>query len=231
MLEYRRTGGRQPSDFEVLRVGDDGAFTLWRTIAVASNPPTPIGRFAGSLSEDEAGPLRDAAAGVRGHNLQLELPPGSAVERIATAGAVGTIPHSAEPDGAWGVLVAQCRGLLTALTDRPQAALALEVAPDGGLARLVHRGQQPLSVDPESLKVHAVLWEGYEQRGDWRWQASQEPAEVEAGPGWSLDLPFDHGLTTTATAELGVTVEVQVFAGEDEGWLVCVLETPHPAMR
>jgi len=232
MLSYRRTGGHQPSDYETLDVEEDGTFRMWRTIAHASSPPTPVGSFAGTVPPDELEALRaDSAAVGKAGDLQLQMPPGSAVERIRVAGATATLPHSGEPDGAWGMLVSRCRRLLVVLTEQPRAALALHLSEDGRKVELGHLGTEPLLLDASTIAVRAVLWIGYEQAGSWEWRASGEPSDVEATPGWRSPLPFEHGLEPTETARLAAYVDVQVFAGEDEGWLVCSLETSHPAQE
>jgi hypothetical protein len=40
--------------------------------------------------------------------------------------------------------------------------------------------------------------------------------------------PFEHGLEPSGTGGLSASVQVQVLAGENEGWLMCVLQTPRP---
>jgi hypothetical protein len=230
LLSYRRTGGHQPSDFETLDVEEDCSFRMWRTIARATNPPTPIGSFAGELPGTDLEALRaDIETTGKAGNLELPMPPGSAVEQVRIAGATATLPHSGEQEGAWGGFVTRCRGLLVSLTEQPRAALALRLLEEGRAAELVHLGTEPLLLDPSTIAVRTVLWKGYEQLGSWEWRASGEPSDAEAGPGWSMPLPFDHGLEQTETARLAAYVDVQVFAGEDEGWLVCSLQTPHPA--
>ena len=54
--------------------------------------------------------------------------------------------------------------------------------------RLVHRGSDPLTLDLTTVAVQAYFWRGYYEPAG---QASEVLAgeRVEAGPGWTLDLP------------------------------------------
>ena len=57
---------------------------------------------------------------------------------------------------------------LDGLTDRPLAAVALEVADDGTRARMVHRGSEPIEVDVSALRIAVLAWQGYyEPAGTW----------------------------------------------------------------
>ncbi len=229
LLSYRRTGGHQPADFETLEIEEDGSFRMWRTIARASRPPTSVGRFAGTVPHEELDALRSRIqpAGAEG-DLEMQMPPGSAVERVRVAGGVATLPHGAEPEGAWAGLVSRCRALLATLTSQPLAAIGLQLSADGQQVELVHLGTEPVLLDPSTIVVRATVREGSRQVGEWGWSANGEPSDLEAAPGWSMPLPFEHGLEETDRARLAVYVDVQVFAGEDEGWLLCSLQTSHP---
>jgi hypothetical protein len=227
LLAYRRTGGLQPSDHETLDIEGDGHFRMWRTIAPATNPPTPVGRFAGKVPPGELEALEaETEEAGRAGDLRMEMPPDSAVEQLRIADATATLPHSGEPNGPWGRLVGRCRSFLVSLTEQPRAALALRVSEGGRHAELVHLGAEPLLLDPSTVTVRAVLREEQEQLAAWSAAVGGEPSDVEARPGWTFPLPFEHGLEPSVTAKLSTTVQVQVLASEDEGWLMCVLQTP-----
>jgi hypothetical protein len=58
------------------------------------------------------------------------------------------------------------------------------------VARLVHRGTDPVRLDLASVAVRATAWRGYyEPAGEWSGVIAG-PGEIEAGPGWSYDLPL-----------------------------------------
>jgi hypothetical protein len=201
LLSYRRQGGAPPPDRELLEVSGEGAFTMWRTIARAFDPPTPVGRFAGTLTADGLDRLRAAAGEAeRAGDLSEEMPAGSAVEETTVGKRTATLPHTASPDGPWGALVDQVRRLLVDLTAQPRAAVGLRLG-DG--LQLVHLGGEPLRLGLGQVEVRAILWDAYEQRGTWRWAGALAQEPVDAVPGWTLELPFAHGLA--GAGELAAT--------------------------
>jgi hypothetical protein len=220
LVSYRRHGGRPPPDRELLEVSDDGSFSMWRTIARAFDPPAPIGRFAGTLDPGALERLQAAAEdAARAGDLTEELPAGSAVEETAVGKRTATLPHTASPNGPWGELLGQVRPLLVELTGQPRAAVGLRL---GEGLQLVHLGAEPLRLGLGQVEVRAILWEGYEQRGTWRWAGALSPDPVDAGPGWMLEVPFEHGLE--GAGEL--VAYVDLMADDGDGWLTCSLQTP-----
>ena len=140
LVSYRRQGGHPPPDRELLEVSPDGSFTMWRTIARAFDPPTPVGRFAGTIDPDTLERLRAATEDAeRAGDLTEELPAGSAVEETAVGKRRATLPHTASPDGPWGQLLRRVRPLLVELTASPQAAVGLRL---GDELRLVQLGAE-----------------------------------------------------------------------------------------
>ena len=190
-VSITRSGGRTaPPDKERLEVGDDGSFTMWRSV----RSPV-VGRFAGMLPESDAARLRALAEAA----AAAEVPPGKQLpgaptETVVVDGASLRTGSSNEPGGPWGELIGALRPLLRSLVSQPRAAIALEVAEGGASARLAHRGDTPVGVDLTGLSVRTVVWRpGWENGGEW---AADAPGPVvEAGPGWAHDLPFGHGLT------------------------------------
>jgi hypothetical protein len=206
-----RSGGRTaPPDRERLEIADDGTFTMWRSVRSPA-----VGRFAGRLDGPNAERMRGLAAAA----AALDPPagkqlPGAATETITVDGVSLRTGSSGGPDGPWGDLVGALRALLRELVTQPAAAIALEVANDGSSAKLVHRGEDEIDVDLSALTVRAVVWgPGWEQRGEW---SSDEggPARTTAGPGWSYDLPFGHGLTVNPGDALHAFARFGLFDGD-----------------
>lgn len=204
-ISYARSGA---ADRESLAVADDGALRIWRSVGASA-----AGRFGGTLDDAEARELSDLATDLaEDPPPSPTLRPGAPRETVRLDGG-DPIDLGSQPTGGW----LQLRDLLRALLDRrdePAAAIALEVAHDHGAARLVHRGPEPLRIDTAAAAVSTVTWGGhYEQRGSWSGTV-QGGGVAEAGPGWVLDLPFDHGTTPGADEVLHTTVALRLYDGE-----------------
>jgi len=194
-IHFRRSGGmKPPPDRENLQIEDDGSFSLWRSVGWTTSPPTAAGRFEGRLEAAERQKLdKLVKAAAKGDNLQMKVKPDGAIDRLQLGQKSAVLGANDDADEPWYALVELLRELLGDLTRAPKAAVALKVAPDGQSAHLVHQGQEALRLDLSNLTVRAVLWEGYLNQGDWRAkEAAGASAPVTAGPGWSLELPFDH---------------------------------------
>jgi hypothetical protein len=215
-IEFQRTGGMPPADREYLKIEQDGSFSLWRSIGWTTSPPTPVGRFAGKLGQEEQARLQNLIEVVSlTGNLQLKASPDSSIDRIKTGSVNATLGANDEADEPWGSLIEQLREWLGDLTRSPRAAVALQVAPDGQSARLVQQGEQALRLDLSELTVRAVLWEGYLTIEDW-WAKipSQELGEINTGSGWVLELPFQHNFTVGQEQEVIAYVTFTIY---DEG--------------
>ena len=97
------------------------------------------------------------------------------------------------------------------MVDSPRAAVALEA---GSPPRLVHRGTDPLELDLTTVAVQAYFWKGYYEPAG---QASEVLAgeRVEAGPGWTLDLPaldppLGDDITTHVTVDFAIVANGNV---------------------
>lgn len=217
-IRYTRSGGRTPPrDREILEIDTEGAFTMWRSVGSATHPPTPIGRFAGQLDAQEQKKIQQAAAkAAKAGDLKLKPPPGAATDSITVGEAQARLGANDKAEGDWAGLIEGLRRLLGELTASPEAAIALKVEKRGQAARLVHQGSAEIQLDLSGLTVRAVLWEGHNKNGDWR--AKELPAgadsKVKAGPGWSFDLPFDHGFKVTSGQEVVAYVTFAAFEGE-----------------
>ena len=212
MLRFHVVGGRgEPRSDEHLEVDGD-RFSLWRSAGV----PT-VGRFAGSLPADVVGDIASASEEIaREEPPVVEMPPDAALETLELPDApVALLGQGVEPPGALGRLVVRLRGLMDELTDQPVAAVGLEIDEGWTGARLVHRGSDPVQVDVSELRVSVYAWKGYyEPAGRWQRGPIALEAAAEAGPGWSVDLPFDHDLPTGQSHSLQVAVDFRLLDGE-----------------
>lgn len=210
VVTFRRSGGRAgPREQEDLAVHADGSFTIWRAVNAG-----PIGRFGGALDGADADAVRAAvaaAAGTAGPPASMVL---DAVSETVTIGQERvTVGRHDVPDGPWGDLFVLLRRLVDQGTDQPVAAVALETDARGTFARLVQRGPDALEVDLSRVTIGAQAFgPGYSIHGRWS-------TVVEAGgrgpatPGWTLDLPFEHGLEVSDGRVVQVRVEFVAYDG------------------
>ena len=218
LIHYVRAGGRTPPrDRERLAIFKDGTFWMWRSVSVASQPVTPVGRFAGRLP----GPLHQALLRLtetaeKAGPVSLTPPPDASIETLRLGGVQARLGAHQEPPGPWGELVSLLRRALSELAGQPVSAVDLVVSADAQAARLVHLGAEPIRLDLSSLQVRAVLWKGFRKEGDWR-LAGRDPAlpgQVEAAPGWSFNLPFNHGLALSPGRTIAAYVIFTLFDGK-----------------
>ncbi len=209
-VTFRRSGSRAgPREQEDLAIGADGSFRAWRAVNAG-----PIGRFGGALADADATAVREAVAAVDA----TPVPPASmvldAVSETVTIGALHmTVGRHDVPDGPWGDIVVLLRRLLDQGADQPVAAIALETDERGTFARLVHRGAEALELDLSRVAIGAqVFGPRYSIEGRWSTDV-QAGSRGPVGPGWSLALPFDHGLAVAATSVVQVRVEFVAYDG------------------
>jgi hypothetical protein len=134
-------------------------------------------------------------------------------ETVTIATVHATVGRHDVPDGPWGDIFILLRRLLDQGADQPRAAVALETDDRGTFARLVHRGTEALDIDLSRVVIGAqVFGQGYSIEGRW---STEEAAgrRGPVGPGWSLDLPFDHGLEVAADRVVQVRVEFVAYDG------------------
>lgn len=206
LLRYGRAGGRAPSDDESLEVATDGAWTARRTVGGRR-----IGRFAGRLPEKQLAALaRDAARAAGAGDAEVPTPRHGATETLETGGAVLRLGSNERAQGGWRPLVEWARSFVKGVvTSEPVAVLALEA--DVAAARLVLVGTEPIEVDPGSIAIRVALVAPDGTRlGDWQAGSGAEPGWARAEAGWTLDLPFGHGLSPGAGEFLQVRVVVRV---------------------
>jgi hypothetical protein len=209
-VTFRRSGSRvTPREQEDLAVRADGSFAIWRAVNAG-----PIGRFGGTLADPDGAAVREAVAtagSAAGPPAFMVL---DAVSETVTIGRVNvTVGRHDVPDAAWGDLFVLLRRFLDEGTDRPLAAVALETDARGTFARLVQRGPDALEVDLSRVTLGAqVFGPGYSTHGQWS-TVVQAGGRGPVGPGWSLDLPFDHGLELTADRVVQVRVEFVAYDG------------------
>jgi hypothetical protein len=216
-ISYRRSGGRRPPrDNESLHIDDKAGFTMWRSVGAATYPATPIGRFAGTLDSETTEALaKEGASAVAAGNLSLTPKPDGSLETIAVDSVLASLGANDDPKGPWQPLVSRLRQLLGELTTQPLAAVTVRVEQEGTSAQLVHLGTEPLRLDLSALTVRAVLWQNHSVKGDWRAPNPGIPGEITAEPGWSLNLPFEHGFDVPEGASVRVYVTFSVLDGNN----------------
>ena len=200
---YRNDGSTTPATAEYVELFDDGRFTGWR-----SNAPA-VGWFAGGLAAAECDEVRGLIADLGGATPGRP-PPGAATETLELPGVDPLVVTGVDGDGPLGPLVDRARRLLDEMVGSPRAAVALEV---DSPPRLVHRGTDPLQLDLSTVALRAYYWKGYYEPAG---EASEVLAgeRVEAGPGWTLDLPaLDAPPGDDITTH--VTVDLAIVAGDN----------------
>jgi hypothetical protein len=209
LLHLGRAGGTAPSDDEVLDVAADGSWTSRRTVGGKR-----VGRFAGTLDDRAlAGLRRDVERAAAAGDARVPTPHNGATESFEVDGASLLTGSNEDAPAGWRPLVKRARTfLLEGAIEGPVAAL--ELVADLATARIVHAGTEPVEVDPASLKVQvARVGPDGARLGDWARGSGDEPGWAPAGPGWTLDLPFDHGLDPNPGEVLQVRVELRVRDG------------------
>ncbi|MFI5894000.1 hypothetical protein ACIA5D_28260 [Actinoplanes sp. NPDC051513] len=180
-------GSQSPAVAESVEVADDGAISGWRSVSAGG-----VGWFAGQLPAGELAEVRALVDAVGA--APSAIPPPDAAEEVLELEATGPVAIAGIGDGPgdWARLATASRRLLDRLTDFPRAAVAVGQGKTN-IARLVHRGTDPVRVDLGTVAVRATAWRGYyEPAGDWSGMI-EGPGEVEAGPGWTYDIPIGIG--------------------------------------
>lgn len=215
LIQYTRTGGRlPPRDRERLVIYRDGSFEMWRSIGAASQPPSPVGRFQGVVpAELFSALMAQVAAAEASGDLSVTPPPDASIDHIQLGKAQARMGLHDQPAGPWGFLAEALRQALGRLTDQPLAALGLQVSSTGDSAWLFHLGTQNLKVILRNLQVRAVLWNQHRKEGDWR-QNVNGPDAVDAQPGWSFQLPFEHGFEAAPGFVVAAYVTAALLDGD-----------------
>jgi len=194
-------GSQSPAVAESVEVGGDGEISGWRSVSAGG-----VGWFAGRLPAAELAEIQALIEAAGPPPAPVPAPPESAEEvlELQTADPV-SIAGLPDGPGGWERLATTARRLLDRLTDFPRAAIG--VRPGG----LVHLGADPVRLDLGTIAVRATAWRGYyEPAGDWS-GVIVGPGEVEAGPGWTYDVP--HGLDPREDAVVHLTVDFAVLSG------------------
>jgi hypothetical protein len=215
-VTFSRTSDEPPPLLrERVEIRDDGAWTAWLSTGPA------VGRFGGPA--DPAAPgarilaLAEATAGVAppdGGKPAFD----ATIDRVTVDGRTLAIEYRQDVDGPWGELLLECRSFLDAAASHPLAAVALAIAaPDR--ARLEHRGSETIGVDLGGARAEGTVWT---ESGEFltRGTARLDGGLVDAGPGWSVDVPLQ-GLDANKPGSLVVSMELTVF--DDEGPVVAQL--------
>jgi hypothetical protein len=225
---YGRTGGfgAGPPEAEFLSVEDDGRLEIRRTTGTPA-----VGLFGGRLvGEDLDLVLELAAAAEAAGPVEKPILPDASILTVTAGSATALFGAGSMEQGAWTDLVHALEWWLDRRLDEPVAAVELVLGADGRSARLEQAGSEPVAVDLSSLAVKAVLWKGYYELVA-EWNAASAPgadARMTVEPGWTVDVPFEHGLelgpgrTLHASATFGLAVR--------DGPLVPVLASVAPAI-
>jgi hypothetical protein len=199
---------------------------MWRTIARASRPPSPIGRFAGTLPAERLSSLRTAAAAcAKAHAVSIAPAPGASTDRVRVGSKTASWGDDQTPAAPWDRLATVLRTLLSELASSPRAAVTVEVH-DGRRAWLRHVGTEGIELDLSGATVRAVQWEDGVATGQWQ-SGVEGPRSATAEPGWAYELPFAHDLPAGSL----VTAHVDnLLAFDGEFWRACSVQTD-PALR
>ncbi|WP_433379128.1 hypothetical protein ACQPZX_12925 [Actinoplanes sp. CA-142083] len=182
-------GSQSPAVAESVEVAEDGTISGWRSVSGGG-----VGWFAGQLPAGELAEVRALVDAAGPAPSPVPPPPPDAGDEVLELEATGPVSIAGISDGPgdWPRLAAGSRRLLDRLTDFPRAAVTVEPA-DPSVARLLHRGADPLRLDLGTIAVRATAWVGYyEPAGDWS-GVIEGPGEIEAGPGWTYDIPIGLG--------------------------------------
>jgi len=215
ILTYQRGGGRtSPPDREYFYAHIDGTFVMWRSVAWATYPPTPIGRFAGLLSPEITADLkREVAAANAVGRINQRSSPDAPAETIETGQTRADVGIHDLPNSPWGPLFTRIRKFLLDLTKYPEAALALTVSADGQRVQLHHQGNQVLRLDLSAVVLQAALWKPAESvtLAEWTSRPINLGSDVNAAMGWSLDVPFKPDFATSAGSSVKVRATLTAF--------------------
>lgn len=231
LVRYARSGGRPPSDDEWLEVAVDGSWVARRTVSGSR-----AGRFAGHLERESLSTLgSEVAAAVGAGDAEVPTPRHGATETIELRGAAATLGSNEDAPGPWGPLVRRLRILVQDdVVVSPVAGLALEASV--AAASLSHLGSEVVRLEPASVRLRVVRVDSDGiALGEWEAPAAGAPGTPgtpgtapqtgfeDAGPGWSLALPFEHDLAPQPGDILQVRVLVRV---DDEGTRTVRLYAP-----
>jgi len=170
-------GSQTPAVAESVEVAGDGAVSGWRTVSDGG-----VGWFDGVLPPGELAELRALIASDRSAASPAPPPPDAGQEMLELTGSAPIAIAGIESP-----LATAARNLLTRLTDFPRAAVAVS-HPSPTIARLSHRGIDPIRLDLSTVEWRESAWRGYyESAGDWS-GVTAGPPDLEARPGWTYDI-------------------------------------------
>jgi hypothetical protein len=210
-VAFTRSSDAPPPMLDTLDVDEDGSWRAWRSVGET------IGRFSGSDLGSVVGLARRAAA--EPPPTASDVPADATLDRLELGDghAVAIVGVSTRPTGAWGDLFDACREAIEDATTHPTAAISIVVLGHDRV-RLEHRGTDMLPVELGRVQAQASLWTtagAFLATGT----GGVDLGRVEAGPGWSVEIPLE-GIDPTLPGGLVVSVS---FVADDGGVFIPVM--------
>jgi hypothetical protein len=221
----RTAHGRRPQSLG-LEIDDDGRATSWQNVGHR------VGRFARALSAEEQQALQRALIAARGAEPETADPSGpispSGVTEALVAEGLDLVLDTRSPPRGLGDLVGLLMTFRENLTDHPAAALELAVVGPPYRAALRHVGNDSLTVRLGSLTVKGTAFDEDDAIADQTVVTVDAAVDGPIGPGWTLPLAADLGLTaprsggfltvTVGTPEVDVLGDA-VLRPTELGWM------------
>jgi len=208
LVEYRRQGGYPPADDELLRIEDDGAFLLVRTVGGPR-----VGRFAGALSRQRLTELEKLLGrAVEEDVAPAGLPP-HVIETVTTAGTRISVAALTKSSSGGARILRRLRTMSEALTAQPVAALQMEVAPSGQRATVQAIGAEPVHLDADRAEL------GYDLFGEGEELLTSANHPIRLGwtgrkavdAGWAAELPLGPEIKLNPKRTLSVRLDLDVI--------------------
>jgi hypothetical protein len=159
-------------------------------------------------------------AAVSAHTAHLGLhdtvtPSGLETATGAKADAIDAVDMDKD---AWAAVAFHCRKLLDLAVEYPAAAIGLEAVDGSAKGRLVHRGEETVTLDLTGLRPRAVLRTARgEPVDEWVGQTPTRRTSslvdmVVAGPGWHHDVVAEHGFAPGQGELVTLAVDFTIVA-------------------
>jgi hypothetical protein len=211
-LQYRRTGGRDPSLDEKLQIDDDG-FQLLRQVAVDR-----VGTFAGSLDPVRRDQLAAALASV-GPAIEIEpTHPGTVLELVDWPGGHASFPLYEDLPDEWERVRELLDGLIDELKNQPVAALQAQITDAGDTVVLESVGSAAADAGLDNCVLRLTLFDEEDlDVGAVSIPLPTDPPIPTPLPAkWRFEVPIAHGLDFIPQRTLRLNLNLQVNGQEGE---------------